>query len=281
MKYLDRQSVSVEVMKKLLKYSWPMVPNNLSSWVLKISDRMVISFFLGVEANAVYAVANKIPNILNVARGTFVMAWQENATIASKDKDATEYYSKVFDTTFSLVIGMTAVLIAMTPFLFKLFIKGDYSEAYFQMPILFIGVFFGCMSAFQGGIYVAYMKTKSVGITTMLAAVCNLLLDLLLVKKIGITAGSVSTLLSYLLLYLYRMFDVLKIQRIEYRYKKLILESCVIILMSYLCFLRKNVTNVVNIFIGIIFCIIINRTFLKSLALTLIKKGKKQNEERL
>lgn len=274
-KYYDKSMISIDELKRMLKYSWPMVPNNLSTWVLKISDRIVITFFLGIEANAIYAVANKLPNILNVARGTFVMAWQENASVVSNDKDATEYYSKMFDRIFSMIIGMTGILIALTPLLFRIFIRGNYDEAYYQMPLLFIGVFFGCISAFQGGIYVAYMKTKSVGITTTLAAACNLILDLLLVKRIGITAGSISTLVSYLILFIYRMFDVWKIQKIEYRYGKLILECFVIIIMSGLCFIRKANTDILNFIIGCAFCIVVNKEILKGLIDTWCKKEKK------
>lgn len=261
--YVKGTLISASEIKKLLRYSWPMVPNNLSTWILKISDRLVITWFLGIEANAVYAVANKLPNILNVARGTFIMAWQENASIVSKDEDATAYYSKMFDTIYSMIIGITALLIGFTPVMFKILIRGNYNEAYYQMPILFIGVFFGCISSFQGGIYVAYMKTKSVGITTMFAAACNLILDLLLVNRIGITAGSVSTLVSYLILFLYRMFDVLKIQKIEYNYLKLVLEFIVIIFMSVLCFIRNPILNIINLLIGIIFAFYINRNMVQ------------------
>lgn len=274
--YWDRKVLSREIMKKMLAYSLPMVPNNLSSWVLKISDRLVITWAWGVEANAIYAVANKLPDILNIARSTFVMAWQENAAIASKDEDAAAYYSKMFDMIYSFVIGITALLIAATPLLFKFFIRGDYESAYFQMPILYLGIFFGCISAFQGGIYVAFMKTRSVGITTMFAAACNLLLDLLLVKKLGITAGSLSTLISYFILFVYRMFDVRKIQHIEYKYGKLAAELAVVAGMAFLCYRQVFWTDCVNGVIGCLFCAGINWKMGKTLLHVLA--GKKESE---
>ena len=273
--YLKMNELSKKCLLQMLKYSWPMVPNNLSSWVLKISDRLVITFFLGVEANAIYAVANKIPNILNIARGTFVMAWQENAALVSKDEDATAYYSKMFDVIYSMIIGMTGLLIAGTPIMFKILIRGNYDAAYYQMPLLFIGVFFGCMSAFQGGIYVAYMKTASVGITTMLAAACNLLVDFLLVNRIGITAGSISTLISYFLLFIYRMFDVRKIQDIKYNYMKLIGQSLVIIVMCVLCYIRNIYLDIINLVIGVLFCVLTNKEMIEQIVSKYMKKVKK------
>ena len=152
---------SLSKMKEMLKYSWPMVPNSMSMWVMNMSDRIVVTLFMGVAANAVYSVANKIPSILTVAQSTFTMAWQESASIVSKEDDADTYYSQMFRTMFNLMAGFLGLLIVATPILFVILVRGDYSEAYNQIPIIFLGMFFYSMSAFLGGIYVAYKKQKA------------------------------------------------------------------------------------------------------------------------
>lgn len=275
LRYIKLNLISGQTIKDLLSYSWPMVPNNLSSWVLKLSDRLVIISVLGPEANAVYAVANKIPNMLSIAQSVLVMAWQENASIALNDKDSDKYYSKMFNTIFSLLIGFTALLIAFTPLIFALLIRGDYAEAYYQMPLLILGMFFYCMSAFQGGIYIAHKRTKSVGFTTMLAAGINLLIDLIFVHIIGITAGSISTLIAYVVLYVYRLFDCVKFQPMKYDIKRQVLLLTLILCMLGICFMQNFWLNIVNMIAGIAFCLIINKTFFKNLLLKLKKKVKK------
>lgn len=269
--YIRPRYISWARVKEMVSYSWPMIPNNLSSWVLKLSDRLVITAVLGVEANAVYAVANKIPNLLSMAQSVFVMAWQENASIAVGDKDADKYYTKMFDQIFSLVAGLTAVLIGFTPVMFALLIRGDYADAYVQIPLLILAMFFYCMSAFQGGIYIAHKRTKSVGITTMVAAAVNFLIDILFVRVIGITAGSLSTLIAYLLLYVYRMIDSKKFQKMDYNIKKQILLLFIIVIMLIMCFMQRFWVNVVNIVFGIAMCLILN----KNMLLTIAKKIKK------
>ena len=261
--YIKIQLRSLKQIKELLAFSWPMIPNNLSSWVLKLSDRLVITAFLGIEANAVYAVANKIPNLLSIAQSVFVMAWQENASLAVKDKDADKYFTKMFDKIFSLMIGFTALLIGFNPVIFKLLIKGEYADAYIQIPILILGMFFYCMSAFQGGIYIAHKKTKSVGITTIVAAAINLVIDLLFVNLIGITAGSLSTLIAYVVLYIYRLFDSLKFQPMDYKIKKQFILLSVIVVMLLLCFMQNWWFNIINAFMGIIYCSILNIDLIK------------------
>ena len=257
--FFDSKYISKETIKELIQYSWPMVPNNLSNWILKLSDRLIITAFLGIEANAVYAVANKIPNLLSIAQSIFVMAWQENASIVVRDKDAGEYYSKMFDKILTIMFSCTALLVGFTPVIFKLLIRGSYEEAYVQMPILILGMFFYCMSAFQGGIYVAHKRTKSVGITTIAAAVVNLVIDIAFVKSWGITAGSVSTLVAYLLLYVFRMVDSLRFQPMDYHIKKQTCMLFIIVLMLILCFMQNFYFNIINIVLGISLFFLFNK----------------------
>ena len=181
----------------MLGYSWPLIPNSLSLWVMNLSDRLIITTFLGVETNAIYAVANKIPNLLTTIQSSFSAAWMENASLTVKDGDTEEYYSKMFDVIFCMLVGITAGLIAISPILFRLLIRGDYEDAYVQMHILFAGMMFSVLSSFMGGIYAAHKRTKSVGVTTIVAAFLNLLIDFIFVKKIGLYAASLSILTSH------------------------------------------------------------------------------------
>ena len=263
--YVSLSLISKRQIKALLAYSWPMVPNNLSSWILKLSDRFVITGFLGVEANAIYAAANKIPNILSMAQSIMVMAWQENASIAAKDKDADEYYSKMLDRFFCLMFGCTALLIAGTPLLFWLLIKGDYSESYYQMPVLILAMFFYVMSSYFGGIYIAYKKTVNVGISTMVAAAINLTIDLAFVNLIGIWAGSISTLAAYTVLYFYRMLNCQKFQPMKINYAKHTVLILILIVLLISCFMQNMLLNVVNIVVAVLVFLVFNREIAKQI----------------
>lgn len=269
-KYISFKECNWKKLKELLGYSWPMVPNSLSQWVIHASDRLVITYFMGAAANAVYAVAYKIPAILSFAQTTFNMAWQENASITSNDDDAAEYYSNMFHTLFDIVAGFMAALIGLTPIIFTILVRGDYSEAYNQIPILYMGIFFFCLSSFWGGIFVAYRKTKIVGLTTVIAAACNLLIDILAIRWIGIYAASISSLVSYILLCTFRLIGARKLVKIIYPWKHIII---VLILLSAQCvisFQQQTVLNVINFAIGITLAIVLNRKIIEAI----IKKFK-------
>ena len=273
-RYIDFQLLSKATLKQMLDYSWPMIPNSLSHWALSASDRLVLLLFVGMETVAIYGAANKIPQIFGQLHSTFALAWQENASVALRDEDVESYYSKVFDTVFSLLSGVMALVIGATPILFLLLIKGDYKDAYPQMPILFLGMFFSGISSFFGGIYVAHKKTKNVGMTSILAAACNIMIDLLLVTRIGIYAASVSTLISYLLLAVYRMIDVIKIQEISFNYRKILICLLVLFGMSGICWVNKTITNGLNMIIGFVFAYILNQKTVKGLVNAVLSRLK-------
>ena len=262
---LDFSFRSSKTIKQLLAYSWPMVPNTLSNWVLSVSDRFVLTAFMGLEAVAIYAAANKIPQLFTSVQGTFVFAWQENASLALSDNDVEKYYSDIYDRIFCILSGIMAALIGATPFLFLALVRGDYANAYPHMPILFMGIFFSAISSFMGGIYVAHKRTKNVGITTMLAAACNLLIDFALVKSVGIYAASISTLVSYTLLAIYRMYDVKKFQPISYNIKKIVFSLVVLVGMCVVCWINDFALNIVNLAIGITFAFVLNRKLIRNI----------------
>lgn len=272
---IDLSLLSRKTLLEMLSYSWPMIPNSLSNWVLSFSDRAVLTAFMGLEANAIYSVANKIPALFTTVQGTFVFAWQENASLVSKDSDADTYYAEMFDSIFGILVGIMALLIAATPILFWLLIRGDYKEAYYQMPILFMGMLFSSMASFIGGIYVAHKKTRSVGVTTILAAACNLVIDLVFVHKIGIFAASISTLVSYVFLTIYRMVDVQKFQKVKFNTGRFCLLIALLVLMCAICWIDTVALNVLNIILGCIIAVVVNRKIMKSILLTLKNKMKK------
>ena len=271
-KCVDFKKVSWSEIKQLISYSWPMVPNSMSMWVMNVSDRLVITFVMGLEATAIYAVANKIPQILSIAQSTFTMAWQENASLTSDDNDVGEYYTKMFDLILDIMTGFLAAIIAATPILFIILIHDDYQASYPQLPILFLAFLFSTMSSFLGGIYVAFMKIKSVGLTTLAAAAINLIVDLFLVSLIGITAASLSTLISFFALVVFRMINVRNFVKIKYNYKKIVVYLAILILMCVICFFRNPYLDIVNFVVGMVMFAILNRKLLAVIFRKIFKK---------
>lgn len=144
-----------------------------------------------------------------------------------------------------------------------------------QIPILMLGMFFYCMSSFQGGIYIAHKKTKSVGLTTMAAAAINIVVDIALIYFIGITAGSVSTLVAYFALYIFRIKDSLKFQKMYYNVKKQIVILSIIAVLLVFCFLQNFWLDIFNMVFSVAMFIFLNRKIIIAIFKKVLGKVKK------
>lgn len=259
-KLVDYKTLDKTFVKKLLGYSWPLVPNELSLWIMRVSDRLIVVFFLGAAKNAIYSVANKIPSIVTLAQSAITLAWQENASIASKDSDASNYYSSMFRVIHSFQAGFMGLVVSSTPILFKLFVRGDYSESYPHIPILCLAIFYSSIATYLGGIYVAYKETKSIGVTTIAAALINIIVNVSLIKIIGIYAASISTLVAFMVLMLYRMRNVRRIVDIKYDYKNIVIVNVIMISECIIGSINNVFFNLFNFVYASIVFILLNKS---------------------
>lgn len=279
-KYISFSLLDKKIIASLLGYSWPMVPNSMSMWVMRLSDRFIVTGIMGLEANAVYSMANKIPHLLTLAQTTFTMAWQENASIVAKDEDVAQYYTDMYRRIYRFMAGCMGMLIAVTPILFKLLIHGDYDEAIPQLPILILAMFFSCLSAYMGGVYVAMMKTKSVGVTTIISAAINFLFNIGTIHYIGLYAASISTLVSYVFLTLFRMIDVRKFVKLKYAWLEMGLILIVLVGQCYLFLVGNLPAYLANGVIGAVLFVGLNMEIIKGLyakAMQMLKHATQKN----
>ena len=259
-KYLRIKNYKMDRIKQLWKYSIPLVPNQLSWWIVNASDRTIVTLILGVSINGIYSAANKFSSICISIFGIFNMTWSESASLYINEKDSEKFFSNVINTAIKLFTSLCIGIIAFMPFLFKYLITGmDYKEAYYQIPILMLATIFNIVVSLLGSFYVALKKSNEIAKTSIYSAFINILINLLLIKIIGLYAVSISTLISYLLMAIYRYKDIQKYVKVKIEKKFLICSifiSSIIILVYYL----KNIyLNILGIIIAVIFAFLSNK----------------------
>lgn len=270
---IDLRLVSWDLTKKLIDYSWPLIPNSLSSWAISMSDRLILTVMLGIEASAVYAASLKIPNMLGVFQSAFSLAWQENASLSRSDNDRDGYYSMMFDCLFCLMAGGLALLIAMCPVLFSLLIRGDYSESYSHMCILLLGAFGSSISSFFGGIYIAHMRTKEIGVTTAAVAVVNIISEVALIPFLDIYAASIAYTVSFTALAIFRAVRIQQFQPVKINSIKVAVTIITLVVMAAIGASHSIVAAVFNTPVSIAMFVLLNHDTIR----TFVTKMKGQN----
>lgn len=199
-------------LKQMLSFSIPMIPATIFWWVTSVSDRYMVTWFLGNDANGIYAVSNKLPTVLTLISTVFMQAWQFSAISESENdkKEHIEFYSKVWSSFQSVMFlagsAITALSVPMIKFLTT---KSFYSAAEF-VPMLSLAMVFSAFANFMGSVYVVEKRSKNSFLTTMVGAALNIALNFILIPKIGSQGAAIATFVSYLAVFVIRTFDAKK-----------------------------------------------------------------------
>ena len=278
-KYIGK--IDKPLMKDMIKYSIPLVPNSISWSIINMSDRIILTQMVSSAANGIYAMANKFPNIINVLYGYFYTAWKESAAKIVKENNKNQYYNSIYHDAKRFLYAVTICLIAVMPFAFPIFINEAYNEAYVYIPIVMIATYYSNLSSFYGGIFSAYKDTKIMGTTTIVAAVINLVIDLLLVNTLKIYAACFSTLIANLIVYFYRkkkLKKYLKLKELKWQGPMLFLAIiCLAYYAKYIPVIGNNpvllwTINVISLVIAVLYSLLNNWKFIKGIINTI--KGK-------
>lgn len=94
--YFSTKYISKCQIQSMLMYSLPLVPNAMMWWVINSSDKYMILYFLSPEANGVFAIASKIPLVINVAYSIFLMAWQISVVEERNQEGKENFYHMIY-----------------------------------------------------------------------------------------------------------------------------------------------------------------------------------------
>lgn len=265
-KYLSLMAWNRSILNSIWKYSIPLVPNALSWWIINASDRTIVSQFLGVAANGVYSASNKFSAIVITFFSIFNMTWTESASMYIKDNDSSEYFSNIINVTIKLFTSICLLVIAIMPFSFSFFITGSsFAEAYMQIPILLIATLFNIIVSLLGSIYVALKKSNEIAKTSIYSAIINIVINILLIRYIGLFAASISTLLAYLSMSIYRYIDVQKYVRIKIDFTYVIIILPLIILVLFTYYLKNMVLCFVSLLLTLSLGLYFNKNILRQM----------------
>lgn len=225
--------------KDMERYSKPIIFNTISWWINNVSDRYVVTWLCGVDDNGVYSVAYKIPSILNAFQNIFSQAWTLSAVKEFNDEGA-EFYSEVYKIYNVGMVMICTVLIAGDRIIARILFANEFFEAWEYAPFLMISVVFGALSGLLGGIFSAAKQSKAFAKTTVLGAVINTVLNIVLVWQMGPVGAAIATMIAYIIVWIARIIESRKIIKVNINFKKDVLSYILLITQAVLMICINN-----------------------------------------
>lgn len=272
-KYVSIKKYSKELRTRLWKYSIPLIPNAISWWIIDASDRVIVTSLLGVDQNGILSASLKFAALLASMSYIFSLSWTESIAVAINDTNIKDYFNRMLNTMLRLFIAISIGLIAGMPFLFPLLINEKYSYGYGLVPISVIATFFNVVVGLVSVMYVAKRNTKAIASTSMLSAIINIIVHLVLIRYIGLYAAVISSLAAFLTMSIYRIFDIRK-KYFDIEINRLLVVESLVVLALILCvyYVRNPYLNVIALLCAIVFAWYINKDTLD----TILKLAKRK-----
>jgi len=197
----------------------------------------------------------------------FNLTWTESASININSEDKNEFFSRILDFVLRFFGSLCLGTIAIMPYVFNILINEKFNDAYFQIPILIVGSMFNILVSFLGSVYVAKKLTKEIAKTSVIAAVINIAVNVVLIRQIGLYAASISTLVAYALMFIYRWIDVKKY--VDFKVNKILIMLLILIYSGtiFTYYLKNTTISIIMLLVVVLFAIIINKN-----SVTYIKK---------
>lgn len=275
-KYINLRVVSKDKIKELVVYSFPLIPNSISSWIMSISDKVMISFLLGVSFNGIYSISTKFSILLSHVYTVFSLSWTESASMSTNDEDRSSYFSKIINNVFLVCSFICIIMLAAMPIIFKILIEESYFSAYKYIPILIAASFFELFSILIGGVFIALKLSKQIATTTIIGGFINIVINILFLKKFGLIVACISTLVSYMYIAIIRYLKISNYLKIKLDYYKYLLIAILYIVILFFYNYNSIVVSIISIITLCILFIKLNYKFLINI-LKRCKKIKRKN----
>lgn len=249
--------------KRILKYTGPLVPSALSWWAIDSSDRTIVSYILGVSANGVLSIAHKIPSIITQFFNIFNIAWVQYVITHFDDDDRDFQLQKMINQIVALCIAGCLMIIAIIPFIFRLLINENFYDAYYQIPILIIAVLFTVITNIYTSFYISIGNSEKIGSTALIAGIVDVIVHLALITKLGLYAATLSSAIAYGVMMVWRHKDCVSFVNVRLN-KKICVSAVfafVFVMIGY--YSNKTLLKLIVLMVSFIYSLFINNTTLR------------------
>ncbi|OLO67219.1 hypothetical protein BKH20_10790 [Actinomyces oris] len=196
------------LLRRMLVYSLPLVPNLLSWWLVSVSGRYVVLWGSGVVAAGLFTAASKMPALVNIVASVFQQAWQYSTAREINSPDRGAFFGSVLRGYSLATLSAAGLVIALNRPISRVMLQAEFSEGWRYVPLLMLVASFGVISIFFESFYQALKNSGVLMASTAMGAVVNVILGVALVPFMGPWGAGLAGAVAYALILLVRARDL-------------------------------------------------------------------------
>ncbi len=239
---LSRINIKVDLpeLKEMVAFGYPFIFSGTALTILSLGDRYLLAQLATFDEVGLYTLGYKFSNLIKVLLvdafilGLPAIGWK----IVKENKHPQHFFSKTL--TYYVFALLWCGLIASAygkGIIHRFAVNQAYWDAYQVMPYLVLSiVFLGMQFVFFFQLQIP-RKTKTIPLITGGSALLNILLNIILIPKLGIMGAAYATVLSQLTSLIFAYRTVQKFYPINYEFNRifmLFISSIILFLLTTL-----------------------------------------------
>lgn len=183
-----------------LKLGTPLIIHSLSMTLLMHIGKLMINYIDGDAKTGIYSVAVTIANILTIVLGSIDNAWAPWFYRGLNDGKYKELVKG--NNQLSIVFAvMCSCFLLLSPEMIHIMTSEEYYDGLYSLVPLVVSVFINFMYLFAVNQEYFYKKTKTIAVGTVIATLCGIILNYLLIPVFGYIAAAYVSCISSLVLF--------------------------------------------------------------------------------
>lgn len=274
-KWFSFKRVNWTYIKSMLKIALPLLPNFIIYWLFNSSDKVMIANMLGTSQEGIYSVAGKIGQISNLIYTAFAGGWQYFAFSIMRDDDNVKVISKVFEVLTIISLVTTILGTSICKWGMELIFTKEYWSGYICIPYLYLAPLLLMLFQIGTNQFLVIKKTWPNVIILSFGAMVNIILNFILIPKIGLEGASLATFIGYLISIILCIIVLKKYKLLNISFR-LILTSCLFIIVFIVMRINKFALYALNIPLALLYCLLLVIIYWNDLKNIFIKLKKKK-----
>lgn len=211
LKYFRFEKPNKEMLKSITKYGVPIAAASTGMWLITQSNKFITTHYHGLNEAGLVGVAYNMtfPILMTLFAIITIAAYPRIINLYEDKVDVRPLVSKLTGYYMIVAIPIVVFVSVYAPDLMTLFANSKYQNAYILLPYLSFSAFFMSFADYTTMQYHLANKTYILTCLKVVAGIIGLVLNIFLIKSMGLLGVGIATLISNILYFVLTVVIVL------------------------------------------------------------------------
>ncbi len=188
-----------------LKFSLPLLPNQMNYWITGHSDRILIGIFKGFSSTGLYSIGYRLGQAITIFSESIFRVYNPImfSMFINDKENSIKKLERFFSAFFFVIFWLTFCIAFFAKEIVYILTSKSFHDAYIVTPFVVFAYFLGAVYKPFYNIISYHKKTWIISVGSFIQAGLNLGLNILLIPILDRMAAAYTTLISYIVFFIW------------------------------------------------------------------------------